>query len=232
MPEIEFTTPTTRAKPYTWRDWREAHQGQTLLAVRLGYWHELKRWPVPGRVFQWHGWLPDLWYYAKCRAWRRYHVTVARTAAPTYHDPREHLLHVMFAVLEGLIFKERIFEHTAAEGDPADGKSWAWGLSEMQALWHWWTVDRPAREAEYDRRLSAWSTLHDRDRTGYASAHPDWQRTDNPHLVRYSLPAEFVEPEDTQAAWAALREIDDEVRDAEDDAMLIRLVKIRHYLWT
>lgn len=228
------TTPTTRAARYTWRDWREAHREQGLLYVSLGYWHELKRWPVPGRIFRWAGWLPDLWYYVKCRCWRRYHVLTIRTMPPTWQDSDERMLHAMFAILESVILKERIFERNgyAETDDAADGKSWKWALTETQALWQWWTVARPKREAEYERRLAVWHDCYMRDRHAFTAAHPDWQRTDNPHVSRYSLPEEHVEPDDTQEAEKHMRELDDDVRDAEDTEMLIRLVRLRGYLWT
>lgn len=219
-------------RAYTFRDWLRDHEGQVLLRVRVGYWRELREWPVPGRVFRWEGWLPELWYYAKCRAWHRYNVVVARSLPPTWGDRDNLMLHACFAILGDVIEKERIFEHNCADGDPDDGQSWAWALREMRELWDWWTVRRPEREAEYWRRLHAWDDLHQRDRDAYTSAHPGWQETDNPHLVRHSLPETFVEPEDTKAAWRELRAFDDDARDAEDDAMLARLMKVRGYLWT
>ncbi len=233
-------TPTTRPKRYTWRDWNNDHAGQIALRVSLGYWRELKTWPVPGRVFQWHGWIPELWYYVKCRLWRRYHVLTIRTLPPTWQDTDTKMLHAMFHLLGDVIFKERIFEHNGYDDadDATDGKSWKWALTEMQALWQWWTVERPAREAEYDRRLTVWSALRRRDQQAHRAAHPDAYE---PRVIGADVfgKAEKVYPwpaperaADTDAAWTALNEMDESVRDAEDDAMLIRLIKVRRYLWT
>lgn len=226
-----MTNAPPRAYSYTFRDWLSDHKGQGLLYVSLDYWKELGEWPIPGRIFRWDGWLPELWYYVKCRLWRRYNVINVHTLPPTWMDADERMLHSMFAILEGVILKERIFENNEPEGDPNDKNSWAWALAEMRLLWEWWTIDRPAREARYDWALHAWSELHNRDRAAYTVAHPNWQETDNPHLMRWSLP-EHVEPADTQAAWEYLKTLDDTVRDAEDTAMMQRLVAVRGYLWT
>jgi hypothetical protein len=216
-----------RAKPYTWRDWLADHKGQYPLYIQLGYWYELERWPVPGRIFQWHGWIPDLWYYVKCRLWRRYHTVTARTLSPTWSDAVHRLLHINFAILESVIVDERIFERTAADGNPTDGQSWAWALAEMRDLWDWWTVRRPARDAEYERRLHLSCGLRDRDRVAYKAFCPGWD--DSPFS---SFPPDYSHPADTAAANAALKELSDEITTAEDDAMLMRLMKLRSYLWT
>jgi hypothetical protein len=230
----EFQTPTTRARRYTIRDWWRAHKGQGLLYVHLGYWRELHQWPVPGRIFRWNGRLPDLWYYLKCRLWRRYHVLTVRTLPPTWQDSDERMLHAMFHLLEEVIFKEKIFEQNgySEDEDPTDGESWRWALGEMLALWRWWTVERPAREAEYKRRLHTWSALYGRDQRAHREAHPHaYEPIEVGDTEVYPSPAPERQP-DTEAASAHLRELDDDVRDAEDDAMLVRLVKVRGYLWT
>ncbi len=146
-------------------------------------------------------------------------------------DADERLLHVSFAILGDVIEKEKILEHVEEEGDPNDGESWAWALREMRQLWAWWTVTRPERDAEADRRLMAWHALYKRDRDNYTAANPDWRKTDNPKLQLLS-PKEKFETDETRAAWALNNEYSDEVRGAEDDEMLRRLIGVRRYLWT
>jgi hypothetical protein len=192
-------------KRYTFTDWVRSHKGQGLLYVSLGYWRELGRLPVPGRIFRWQGWLPDLWYYVKCRVWRRYHVITVRTLPPTWSDADERMLHAMFEILRRVIEDERIFERNEPAGDPIDGESWAWALAEMRRLWDWWTIARPERIKEYDRRLSDWSNIC--DERGRKS------------------------PE-AKAAWDALNELDESITDLEDDEMLHALIRVRRYLWT
>lgn len=227
-------------KPYTFRDWREAHRGQTLFAIStyrdLGWRYFGWR---PWRMFRSCGWLPDLAYYLRCRAWTRWHVIRVRTLPPTYSDPRERFLHAAFEILRATIVDEQIIGYVAADGDPRDGRSWAWALAEMRALWTWWTVDRPAREAEYARRLDAWDRSRERDVARDRAAHPErWVAPgpvtrDGQRIWPSGVPDDDLwQSAETQSAWEMLRAFDDEVRADEDDAMLRRLVAIRQYLWT
>lgn len=190
--------PLIRPKPYGLRDWYDAKRGLAFFGI-----HDL------GGGYRCYGYLPEFVYYLKCRFWRRYNRVTARTLPPTWCDADTRILHINFAILESVIFGEEIFENNAADGDPTDGKSWAWALNEMRELWHWWTVLRPAREAEYDRRLHEWSVL--RGPLG------DTAR---------------AETTEAKAAWVKLQEMDEEVRDGEDIAMLQRLMKVSPYLWT
>ena len=144
-------------KPYTFKTWREDHTVQPLLRVHLGYWYELDRWPSLGEWFQWSGWIPDLWYYLKCRWWRKYNHIEIESLPPTWSDTEDLMLHGMFQLLRNVVEKEHVLVNIAPEGDPTDGKSWAWALDEIMALYTWWMYKRPAREIEYDRRLSEWS---------------------------------------------------------------------------
>lgn len=83
-----------------------------------------------------------------------------------------------------------------SEGDPNDGKSWAWALKEMRELWEWWTVTRPAKLLEEQNALMAW--YESKGATGL------WQKYDK---LEESIAA-------------------------DDEANLIRLMKVRRYLWT
>jgi hypothetical protein len=234
-------------KKYTWLDYWRSLEGMSLFFVSRSYrdiypWWHRSRYRVGGK-------LPDMWHYVKCRLWKRYTTVTPRSLPPTWCD-RDHLiLHANFEIL--MDFVENELPHSwsvkdleaeiakeVAPGDWQQEQSRAWcesalpSTKEIEFLYHWWTVLRPAREAEYDRRLMAWSELHQRQRSNYTEANPSWQKTDNPHLHRYSLPEDAPEPEGLAAAHKAMREMDDEIRDAEDNAMLKRLIDIRGYLWT
>lgn len=195
-------------KPYTIRDWYDAHKEMSWLHIKTWADH-LPWWRRVG------GLIPELWYYLRCRCWTRYHVVTCKTLPPTWTDADSRILHACFTELGKVINEEDIFENNAALGDPTDGRSWAWALSEMRDLWDWWTVRRPAREAEYERRLTVWGDMHRRDNPGSA-----W------------LTNTHQDTKETQAAWDSLNEMNDDIRDDEDDAMLIRLMKVRRYLWT
>lgn len=189
----------------TFRSWLERHKGQSWIGVRQGMWRIYPGWPKPGHIFKWSGWLPDLWYWIKCRFWKRYNRVEIRTLSPEWCDADARLLHAAFEILRGVIEDEEIFEMNSPEGDLDDPDSWAFALQEMRDLWHWWTVERPAREAEYERRLDRW------------------------YRLRFEQDAS---EEVVDLASKMLRKMDDEIRSAEDDEMLHRLINIRTALWT
>ncbi len=183
-------------RKYTWRDYWKAHGSSSRLRTKL----------------------PNMWYYVKCAIWHRYTTITPRNIAPTWTDRRELLLHTSFEILMDFVEKEQKGRWTVSDleaeiASPTDEMSKGWCLSylatatEIEFLYHWWTVLRPERETEYDRRLTAWSDLHQADRDAYTVEHPDWQKTENP-------------------------EYDDAIRDKEDDDMLHRLVNVRQSLWT
>lgn len=105
---------------HTFADWLRDHQGQRLLRVRAVYAELYGRWDP--RSYLAYGWLPELWYYATCRAWRRYNVLRIATLPPTWTDADERLLHGMFQILADFVELERPFDRIALEHqDGCDG---------------------------------------------------------------------------------------------------------------
>jgi hypothetical protein len=85
---------------------------------------------------------------------------------------------------------------------------------EMLALYRWWTVTRPARPEPM--KASGWSDYCDRRR----AANPDdWLFSDS------------EDKEDTGPMMDEMHRLEAEY-EAEDEAMMIRLIKIRNSLWT
>ena len=86
---------------------------------------------------------------------------------------------------------------------------------EQLALYTWWTVTRPARPDPYD--ASGWSSYCDRKR----SQGLDFLDTveDRKDLVQ------------SRTILDRLNEME-QAYDREDEEMMIRLIKIRHHLWT
>lgn len=229
-------------KPYTFKDWWKAHDGMCLLWIDTTY-SELYRWWNPRR-YRLRGKVHEAWYYFKCLLWKRYSTVTPRDISPTWIDRGDLLLHTSFEILMQYVERESHGNWTVADIDKAlkepdhDGYTHDWLNDyrpiavEIEFLYKWWTVDRPAREAEADRRLSLWHDVWDADRKAYTKEHPDWQKTDSPKISRWSLPEEHVEPPAVTGAWEHMNELSDEVRDKEDDDMLHRLIAIRHSLWT
>ena len=211
-------------KPYTIRDhWRE-HRGQCWFRVRLD-----SKVPSIRRRLRFDGRLPDLWRYAKRRLWKPCNVVAARDLPPTWQDADARLLHICFAILGDVIEHERIFENNGAEGDINDGKSWAWALNEMSRLWLWWTKERLEHAQEYEDSLTRWHDLHMRDMKAYNDAHPAWDETGR--MCRPLFPPERFEADETLAEGERMNELERR-NEAEDQAMLHRLMNVRPYLWT
>jgi hypothetical protein len=215
---------------YTFRNWVEAHRGQGLLYVRWGYWKELGKWPAPGRIFQWSGWLPDLSYYLRCRLWRRYNRVVATTLPPTWQDADNRLLHVSFAILVDVVEKEDILHHCAwtehdhmgedAPATPIEGQFE--NLQEIATLYDWWKNVRPLREDPTDWWVAqcakegidtGWS-FEPSDTDGFSRmVFPEGNRDRRHDLLMQSHDMEVAQ-------------------DAEDTEMLCRLAHVRQALWT
>lgn len=187
------------------REWWPERDGQVWLRVRVGYWRALGRWPVPGRLFQWDGYLPRLWYFVKCALWHRYDRLSIPTLSPTWNEWDEQLLHAALAVFcdyyecesPGRWTLAQVQKELADASTDEHSRVWLEGylptVKEMDAIYRWWTIDRPRR--------------------------PD--------------PTQSVFVAEGQTTEAALKSHEmEESQHAEDEAMLIRLMKIRRDLWT
>jgi hypothetical protein len=75
-------------------------------------------------------------YFFKCLLWKRYHVIVVETDVPTWIDRDDLLLEASFQILVDFIEREKPHERIIDQ----------WGyVEELLHLYHWWTVERPAR---------------------------------------------------------------------------------------
>lgn len=102
--------------------------------------------------------------------------------------------------------------------DPNYGKptQQAINAKEIHDLYHWWTVVRPARPDAFD--ASGWSAICDRRREKYGSS-LDWDNESE------------EEREEVRRSLDLSNKLEEEY-EQEDEAMMIRLVKIRRSLWT
>lgn len=87
---------------------------------------------------------------------------------------------------------------------------------EIEILYKWWKYERPARPDPYE--VSGWSAICDRRREAY----PD-----------ELLPEDTTKEEkaETRKSLDVLRDLEAKY-EAEDEEMMIRLIKVRHGLWT
>jgi len=109
-----------------------------------------------------------------------------------------------------------IQEDSPLFGTPTDQ---AFAAQEQSALYHWWKFERPVRKDPHD--LSGWTEICKRKR----------KESDDP-LDWLDLESETEEEkEESRKSLDLLRKIEQDQED-EDEAMLIRLIKIRRSLWT
>lgn len=144
----------------------------------------------------------------------RKHLTI-KTLEHGYHDPREMILHAAFQILENFI-KEPMFKMI----------DWQWNeyhqniYSESMALYHWWKNVRPHRKDPLfapDVKAPSWKFNRCKD---------------NPKFNELA-PSDLTPEEEVRWKQACEESSKfDEACDAEDNAMLKRLIDIRMGMWT
>lgn len=88
--------------------------------------------------------------------------------------------------------------------------------AEIEILYKWWKYERPARPDPYD--ASGWSAICEERRKKYPDEFLSEDRTDE-------------EKDQSKKALDTLHELEQKYEE-EDEQMMIRLIKIRHGLWT
>jgi len=226
-------------KPYTIRSWYEDHppSGWDLkhrwLYIRKGY-SELG-WKYfgwrPWRMFTASGFLPELWYYLKCRVWHRYNVIHVRSLPPTWSDRSDAMIHVMFQVLVDCVEKEDWFnDRLYYQEDPENGPDYTWDFrdewQEMAILYDWWMNKRPARLAAEDEAGATWHKAFEAaGGMQYGPVGPvGTEGAGVREIILSHSPEErklFQESQDMEK-WG----------EADDEQMMHRLVMMTPYLWT
>jgi len=180
---------------------------------------------IKNKIFS-KDWLIDLkfflleklgWYWLKYRIWDKHHILKLRYIKPGWCDKDEILIHAMFEVLCRFIEDEKPDEIVDWNSD----EEHKFARKEMQELYEWWKK-RQDREKE-DPIFQE----------GIKSPHLDF--------VDYKDDSEFHEVEfnyineeekekwnkacDESAIWQ-------DKCNKEDEEMMIRLIKIRYFMWT
>lgn len=93
----------------------------------------------------------------------------------------------------------------------------ATGAQEVLELYMWWTLGRPLRKDPYDE--SGWTAHCSEMREGDNYFWRSWEKRSE------------EEREQSEKLLEKLRELEQK-HEEEDEAMLIRLIKVRKYLWT
>lgn len=165
-------------------------------------------------VWKWWTWWP---YYFRCWAWTRYNYVRIPTLNPTWSEPEERILHACMTLLVEFVEKQA-GEIDWKESIGGHAKAYA----EMMEIYFWWKTGRAERERKLSSSLMAWSDSAARD--GETKFTPVGDGT----TFRMERPPESNE---TRMLWEEMNRLESEA-EAEDKAMLHRLIEIREYLWT
>lgn len=124
-----------------------------------------------------------------------------KTLEKGYHDEDELLLHAAFRVF-AIYMEGDGPKLTDWNYNQEDKKAW----KEIKFLNRWWTKTRPARR--------------DRDNEFFSELHKTWDGKEKPKVIKERMGRLAVRSGDRENLWYE-----------EDTAMLVRLMKVRKYLW-
>ena len=178
------------------------------------------RWWVKQRLLKPHLLWRDLWWGFLHRTFCRYDRIKIKTLKPGYHDKDLMMLHACFGLLVDYVEREKPFEWWGWDQSPDEAPPEA---VEIKALYSWWKESYLKRETPLDQlpdelRPKAFSTWK-KNPDGGLSFGPEERTHEELEYPAYTKA--FDETCALENKW-----------EKEDDEMLMRLVKIRPYLWT
>lgn len=156
--------------------------------------------------------IKKLYWGFKYRYIKKYQYNIIRpdSLKPGYYDECDLLLHSSFHILK--TFVESELNEPTIEWESDEGHSNAW--KEARSLYHWWIIDYTNRYDKLDDRLS------------YPEG-PDGSSDNWILLDKYIDTPEYQE----FMTICSIRTNLEKSYAEEDEANLIRLMKIRTYLW-
>lgn len=128
---------------YTWCDWKA--ESKARYPIRWFFQRDLGH-------YAWRLYKPfkDAWYWFRCHTYNRYHMVDIRSKENGYNygylDCDTIILYACFAQLKYFVENEmpRVCYYNEYEnGEIYDRRK---EKAEIEALYHWWTVERPADE--------------------------------------------------------------------------------------
>lgn len=163
----------------------------------------------------------NFFYWLRTHTYNKYHLVDCRYPRNGYSwgwiDRSELILFANMAILKDYVEKE---SHQIAW----DSEDWPIGqviYKEMMEILHWWEHDRKLEHDAYDELLTK--------AYGFEDCTVFEPCEDNPHLHRmvFTRRGDPEWEEDCRKCHEA-----EEALDKKDEEMLIRLIKIRGYLWS
>jgi len=193
--------------------------------------------------------ISDIRYYCRNRFYRKSHVLPCYFKPGEYHDLDERILHGLMNSLVDFVEVELAYKSRWCNTEESKTAKWkngrcpelglshlAWEMTldseeldetercnsqastarAVKAIYDWWKFTRPTRPDSYD--ASGWSEYCEKSREAGYNIFSDQEK--EPELVEMSNQA-HKKLRDIEAAY-----------DAEDEEMLIRVIKIRRSLWS
>jgi hypothetical protein len=164
-----------------------------------------------------------IWYWIRTHTYNKYHLVDCRNSRNGYHwgwmDGDELLLFANMAILNKFVEEETAFE-CLTDWNNKDFPQLNKAGNEIKDIYRWWNVDRKREHDVYEKlldRISA-STFEHQENKG-------WNKIKG--TGGESKPILSVSDEDFEKC----RKMADDL-ETKDEEMLIRLIKIRGYLWT
>lgn len=154
------------------------------------------------------------WYKIRNRLFRRYDLIRTGLAKTEWWDTDTKMLYGMMSLVVDLVEKEKWFEHIDFEGS---GEEWVHAKKEVEEIYAWWK-NYSNRGKEIDQALTDWHEYAFQDAD-------DHNRDINEHFSKMRRDDKERELSDH------LHSLEKKLEDEEGE-MIIRLVKIRKYLWT
>jgi hypothetical protein len=220
-------------KRATFRDYLRTHRRRWLF-LRRPYGELYPRWQF-WRGYRLDGFLPDIWYYLKCRLWHQYNVVRVDSLHPTWTDRSELLLYASFTILRHAVEREDWLNSRAyfIDGDEFlrwDGRD-EW--QEVATLYDWWVNVRPARIdptewwADTLKAHGMYTSMLEPDENYEVIEHADGGCT-----VRERDVPGNPDKKDYQNLILRMSSAMEQGYEDEDERMLKRLAEVRLYLWT
>ena len=168
----------------------------------------------------------DLYNWIRYRTWNRYHILKMRYLKPGWHDEDELLIHSMFEVLSQFIEGEDKYKIVNWDSNPQHKQAW----KEMNELHKWW-IKRQKRESDNP-------ILQPNIKSPSMKFTPTEKKWINPETKKEEGTSrmDFVyKSKKDKARWKkACKDCTkwEEKCFNEDTEMMIRLIKIRPFMWT
>jgi len=151
----------------------------------------------------------DTKYYLRNRFIRKHHLINTTLEKGKWWDTDTRLLYGTMQLLVEFIEKEKPFEYINWDSDDLHKNA----AKEMNAIYAWWK-DYPRKVEEQDKALSTWSDAKFKDKS-------------KDILECINSP----DTEEDKKNWKLINELEEKLLNEEED-MMIRLIKIRRFLWT